>query len=233
MTPVFSGAHRSLNALSIGAPQRRDRLKGLFVTFDGVDGAGKSSLVAVVAELLVKQDVKVRAVRLPGGTDLGESLREIFLAEDFTGTASAAALLNFACFIEVYQRIVVPEISKGSVVIADRFVDSCVVYQGEQDPNAGMFAEKLFKLAFPPNAISLRFIVDADAEVCRARLLAGRTPDRFDSVDLGQIVRRRGAFLARQRATNPTAIVVKNNGDISIAADTISGHIRKALLEEC
>lgn len=100
----------------------------LFITFEGIDGAGKTTQIRGVASFLRKEKRKVRVLREPGGTPLGERLRELLLEGDEM-TAAAEASLFAAARAELVERVIVPLLEAGLDVVCDRHVDSSLAYQ--------------------------------------------------------------------------------------------------------
>lgn len=151
---------------------------GKFITFEGIDGAGKSTHIAFVAELLAAQGRRVVVTREPGGTPLGEKLRELLLHEKMH--LETEALLMFASRREHLAQVIEPALARGDWVISDRFTDATFAYQG------GGRKLSLDKLAIleqwvhPHLQPNLTLLFDVPLEVARARLQAAREPDKFE-----------------------------------------------------
>jgi dTMP kinase len=149
-----------------------------FITFEGVDGAGKSTHLAWFAEALRQRDIEVVLTREPGGTALGEQLREILLNQDMTiGTES---LLMFAARLEHIERVIKPALSAGKWVISDRFSDASFAYQGG---GRGYDWDKLNQLEQWVHADlqpDLTLFFDIPVEVARQRLSSNASLDRFE-----------------------------------------------------
>jgi len=106
-------------------------MKGLFITFEGMDGAGKSTHVSFLAESLRALGYAVVVTREPGGCPLAEKIREVLLDnQNVNMSARAEALLYAAARAEHVEKVIIPAIASGAVVICDRFVDSSLAYQG-------------------------------------------------------------------------------------------------------
>jgi len=106
-------------------------MRGLLVTFEGVEGSGKTTQAARLAEALQAEGLPTTVVREPGGTQLGEKVREILLSvEHHQMAAWAEAGLYTAARAQLLKEVVIPRMAKGDIVIADRFVDSTFAYQG-------------------------------------------------------------------------------------------------------
>jgi dTMP kinase len=106
-------------------------MQGKFITIDGIEGAGKSTQIQLIADFLTAKNIDFILTREPGGTDFGEKIRDILLDKS-TGVLSAKTelLLLFAARIEHVQQKIIPHLKKGVWVISDRFADSSYAYQG-------------------------------------------------------------------------------------------------------
>src|SRR5664279_3775980 len=102
--------------------------RGNFITFDGIDGAGKSSHIASVVALLESRGLTVVSTREPGGTPLGEKLRELLLHEPMH--LETEAMLMFAARREHLAQVIEPALTRGDWVVCDRFSDASYAYQG-------------------------------------------------------------------------------------------------------
>lgn len=106
------------------------RERGYFITFEGIDGAGKSTQLRILAELLVAHGHAVTTTREPGATPFGEKVRDLLLATEIALTPDAELLLFLADRIEHVSRVIKPALAAGNVVLCDRFSDSTIAYQG-------------------------------------------------------------------------------------------------------
>jgi len=106
-------------------------MRGKFITIEGPDGAGKTTQLNKIREYLLSKDRKVLVTREPGGTELGERLREILLAtEGDCPVPEAEALIYAACRVQLMKNVIAPALDSGCDVLCDRFVDSSLAYQG-------------------------------------------------------------------------------------------------------
>ena len=168
-----------------------------FITLEGVDGAGKSTHLTWLADSLRKQGIQVLVTREPGGTDLGERLRDILLSQSMRGETEA--LLMFAARLEHIEQVIKPALQQGTWVISDRFSDASFAYQGG---GRGVSMEKLEQLerwvheTLQPD---LTLLFDLPVEVARQRLSGGAAPDRFEQEKSDFFERVRQAYLERQK----------------------------------
>lgn len=172
-------------------------MTGLFITLEGVDGAGKSSHVEWLADHFRKLGRRVTVTREPGGTPLGEKLREIVLHDAMH--PETEALIMFAARREHIERIIRPVLARGDMVISDRFTDASFAYQCG---GRGLDATKLGELeAWVHGDLQpdLTLLFDVPGEVAQARLAGARAPDRFEQEKHDFHARVRAAYLDRAR----------------------------------
>lgn len=167
-----------------------DMTRGKFITFEGIDGAGKSTHVAFVAELLKASGKTVVLTREPGGTPLGEKLRELLLHEKMH--LETEALLMFAARREHLAQVITPALERGDWVISDRFTDATFAYQGGGRNLDLDKLEVLEEWVHPDLQPDLTLLFDVPLEVARARLDASRELDKFE--------REKAEFFAATRA---------------------------------
>ncbi len=168
--------------------------RGKFITLEGIDGAGKSTHVGSVARFLREQGKDVDVTREPGGTGLGEKLRELLLSQAMH--IETETLLMFAARQEHIAEVIEPALSAGRWVVSDRFTDATYAYQGA---GRGMAADRLAVLErwvqgeLRPD---LTIVVDVPVELAASRIASLR-PDRFEKEDREFFGRVRRAYLER------------------------------------
>jgi dTMP kinase len=180
---------------------------GKFITFEGVDGAGKSTHLEWFAETLRQRERgrEVLVTREPGGTPLGERLRDILLNQSMH--AETEALLMFAARREHIEQVIRPALQRGAWVISDRFSDASFAYQGG---GRGVSVDKLEQLERWVHADlqpDLTLLFDIPVEVARQRLSNNASLDRFEQEQQGFFERVRQAYLQRCRR-HPQRIVL-------------------------
>ena len=159
-----------------------------FITFEGMDGAGKSTHLAWFAEALQQRGHDVVVTREPGGTPLGEALREMLLNQSMG--ISTEAMLMFAARLEHVEQVIRPALAAGKWVISDRFSDASFAYQGG---GRGMDWDKLRQLeGWVQLQPDLTLLFDVPVEVARQRLANNVSLDRFEQ--------EQGEFFERVRA---------------------------------
>lgn len=181
-----------------------------FITFEGVDGAGKSTHLNWFADTLRARGIDLLVTREPGGTPLGEKLREILLHEPMH--AETEAMLMFAARREHIAQVIKPALERGTWVISDRFTDASFAYQGG---GRGVPIEKLEQLErwvqedLQPD---LTLLFDIPVEVARERLtknvaLTNVALDKFEQEKSDFFIKVRNAYLARAQK-NPARFAI-------------------------
>ncbi|PTQ78040.1 thymidylate kinase [Nitrosomonas oligotropha] len=173
--------------------------QGKFITLEGIDGAGKSTQLAWIVELLQRAGLQAVVTREPGGTELGERLRTVLLDKSMTMHAETEALLMFAARREHLDKVILPALAQGQWVISDRFTDASFAYQGG---GRGLDAGKLEILehwvqgALQPD---LTLYFDVPVEVGQQRVSQIKAADRFEKERGDFFQRVRAAYLNRAR----------------------------------
>ncbi len=170
-------------------------MAGLFITLEGMDGAGKSTHIPAILALLAKSGREVVSTREPGGTPLGEQLRELLLHKDMH--VETESLLMFAARAEHLQQVILPALARGAIVLSDRFTDASYAYQcGARGlPLAKMQALETWVQGDLQPDITLLF--DVPVEVSLQRLAGARTPDKFEAQGIEFFAKLRAQYLAR------------------------------------
>ena len=190
-------------------------MTGKFITFEGIDGAGKSTHIAWFAQQLqaklAPQGKKVVITREPGGTPLGERLREVLLHERMH--LETEALLMFASRREHIAEVIQPALDAGDWVISDRFTDATFAYQGG---GRGLAIDRLEALeAWVQQGLqpTKTILFDLAPEIAAARLADARTPDKFEAESAQFFLRTRAEYLRRAAAEPDRFVVLNANRD--------------------
>lgn len=170
-----------------------------FLTFEGIDGAGKSSQIAGACAWLEARGIALVQTREPGGTPLGEQLRTLLLHEAMH--IDTEAMLMFAARREHLAQRILPALAEGRWVVSDRFSDATYAYQvGGRGLSADKFA-RLEAWVHPGFQPDLTFLFDLDPAIAAARVAGtGAAPDRFEREQRDFFERVRAAYLARAEA---------------------------------
>jgi dTMP kinase len=203
--------------------------KGIFISFEGIDGAGKSSHIEALADAFraqIKPGQQVVLTREPGGTALSEKLREMILHEPMD--ALTESMLAFAARREHIVRVIAPALARGDVVLCDRFTDATFAYQGA---GRGFDFETLSKLEHSaqdlcrlPTEIAskirlnqgllqpdLTLLFDVPPAVAAQRLVAARQPDKFESQDVAFFERVASGYAMRMKSDPQRFVKIDGN----------------------
>lgn len=177
-----------------------------FITFEGIDGAGKSTHIAWFADSLRQRGIEVLLTREPGGTPLGEALREILLNQAMH--AETEALLMFAARREHVEQVIKPALQRGTWVLSDRFSDASFAYQGG---GRGVPLDKLEQLERWVHADlqpDLTLLFDLPVAVARQRLNQNVSLDRFEQEQSDFFERARLSYLLRSQKAPSRFVII-------------------------
>lgn len=198
-------------------------MRGRFITFEGLDGAGKSTQLDALAGVLQARGVPFVRTREPGGTPVGEQLRALMLGLNMTPLTET--LLMFAARAEHVARVIAPALGRGEWVLCDRYIDASYAYQGA---GRGVPADRLDRLsAWIGDALAggtdpdLTVLVDIEPAEAERRRATARTADRFESEPVAFFSTVREAYL-RRAAREPGRFLVVDGAD---ATARIQAHV--------
>ena len=196
-------------------------MRGRFITFEGIDGAGKSTQIDVIEATLRARGLDVIRTREPGGTPLGEVIRKELLSVSMD--PATETLLFFASRAEHIAQVIRPALERGAWVLSDRFTDATYAYQVG---GRGFPAEKVEELErwthgdLQPDRTVL---FDIDPEVAAKRVAQARNLDRFEKENLDFFTRVRNAYLTRAKQSPDRFLIVNSMQD----KETVSDILRK------
>jgi len=197
--------------------------RGRFITFEGIDGAGKSTQIDVVANALRARGIEPVITREPGGTPLAETLRTLVLNEPM-GPATETLLL-FAARSDHLERVLRPALAAGQWVLCDRFTDATYAYQAG---GRGMSTERIAALeqwVHPDLQPDLTLLFDVPPEIAAQRLATARTADRFESEQIAFFGAVRQRYLERAAAYANRFFVV----DSTASPEVIRGQLTELM----
>lgn len=193
-------------------------MTGRFITFEGIDGAGKSTHIAALTERLARQGAVVNT-REPGGTELAETLRGLFLHSGMDHLTEA--LLVFAGRRDHLQKVIEPALAAGQTVLCDRFTDASFAYQGAgrgMDLSVLTTLEQWVQQGRQPD-LTLWF--DLPPAMAAQRRAAAREADRFEQQDLDFFARVRAGYAARAEAAPQRFERIDASGSVAAVAAQI------------
>ncbi len=203
-------------------------MRGKFITLEGIDGAGKSTHHQWLVKRLREHGEQVVATREPGGTPLGERLRELLLTQPMH--LETEALLMFAARREHLDKLIVPALQRGDWVVSDRYTDASFAYQGGGrglDRGKLEILETWVQSGLQPD---LTLLFDVPVEMARARLAtAGNAPDRFEREQQAFFERVRQAYLDRAQREPRRIVRIDATGSL----DEIRKSLEKVISSIC
>ena len=198
---------------------------GRFITFEGIDGSGKSTHIDTVRGVLRARGIEPLVTREPGGTPLGESLRELVLNQPMT--REAETMLMFAARAEHLATVIRPALASGVWVLCDRFTDATYAYQaGGRGIDERAIAE-LEQWVHPDLQPSLTILFDVAPEVAAQRLARARSADRFEGEPIAFFGAVRAMYLKRATAEPERFVVIDADQQREIVRTQLEHLIRK------
>ncbi|MDR9395152.1 MAG: dTMP kinase [Roseovarius sp.] len=202
--------------------------QGFFLSFEGIDGSGKSTQARLLADALTRQDREVVTTREPGGSPGAEEIRALLLTGDADRWSAETEILLFtAARRDHLERTVAPAVENGRIVICDRFADSTRVYQGVGRTSRRETVDALHRLMIGREP-DLTVLIDIDPAISLERAIARADGEaRFESFGLEMQQRMRDAFLALAREFPERFIVIDGNHD----TQTVACNVMKMVTE--
>jgi len=194
-------------------------IKGLFITFEGIDGCGKSTQAVLTYRYLLTQGYKVKLLREPGSTETAEKIREILLDKKLSINNITELLLYEAARAEITSKEIAPELAKGNVVICDRFYDSTTAYQGYGRKLDIRMVRGLHRVAVGDIVPDLTMLFDVDLKTAQSR--RGKNPDRLEMQSDSFFKRVRKGFLETARKERKRIKVIDGSVDIDSVFDEV------------
>ena len=204
-------------------------MRGRLITLEGVEGVGKSTVVPVVKDFLLDRGVEVLHTREPGGTELGEQLRDVLLNTDQEIVPKAELLLMFAARAQHVEKVVAPALESGTWVLCDRFTDASFAYQGAGRKLGTGSVAVIEKWLLGSMNADLTLLLDASRETSLDRTKRRRELDRIETEGDEFFERVRQAYLERAKMYPQRIKVIDANPDI----ETVSASLRTQLEASC
>ena len=200
--------------------------KGYFITFEGGEGTGKSTQLALVKEALEQRGIKVCVTREPGGTELAEEIRGVLLSpRNETVDPTTELLLMFAARAQHLAQVILPAVDRGEWVLCDRFTDATYAYQqGGRGVDEDKIAilERLVQMGFNPD---LTLLFDAPIEISLQRMRDRGALDRFEQEGLEFMKRVRSTYLTRARVESERFRVIDATATVDDVRASVNLHL--------
>lgn len=208
----------------------QEKFPGFFLTFEGIDGSGKSTQCRMLAETLKTRGHEVVLTREPGGSPGAEEIRRLVLEGDPDRWSAETELLLFtAARRDHMERTILPALRAGKVVICDRFADSTRMYQGLSRGNLRGAVDQLHKLMIGREP-DMTLLIDMDPEVGLARAKGRQTAEeRFEDFGLELQQKMRAGFLSLSQEFSDRFRVVDGARDIDVVAQDVADLVAKTL----
>ena len=198
-----------------------------FISFEGIDGAGKSTHIGFVTDFLTSRGKSVISSREPGGTPIGEKLRDLLLHEKMH--LETEALLMFASRREHIAQVIAPALARGDWVLSDRFTDASFAYQGGGRGLDLAKMEALEQWVHPHLQPDLTLLFDVPLEVARDRLNATRTLDKFEQEQADFFAACRKEYLRRAAQFPERIVVIDSTRSIDAIREQLAAILEKLL----
>ena len=202
-------------------------MKNLFITFEGIDGCGKSTQAKILNDKLKETDSATILTEEPGGTLGANEIRKLLLRENnFSWSVETEVLLFMAARNDHVEKKIKPALEKGHTVICDRFIDSTLVYQGMRSKLAKKICLSLYDLI--GQVPSLTFLIDMNPEKALDRALSRKdNEDRFENYGIPFQIKVRNTFLRLAEENPKRIIVLKGESDKNQLANDVLSHVKK------
>ena len=204
--------------------------KGYFISFEGIDGSGKSTQIQKLAEFLEARDFDIVITREPGGSKGGEEIRNLLLQGNVDRWSAETEILLFtAARRDHLERIILPALKEGKIVICDRFTDSTRMYQGMRGVNLRNLVDTLNEnvIKFDPD---LTIVIDIKPEISLKRAKSRKTvEERFEDFGVDLQIKMRKGFLELAKEFRNRIEVVNGQQSIDKLAQDISSLVKAKL----
>ena len=210
------------------------KMQGKFITLEGMDGAGKSTHIPNIIAYLKSHGLEVISTREPGGTPLGEQLRELLLHADMH--PETETLLMFAARREHIAKVIAPALARGAYVLSDRFTDATYAYQSGAK---GVTTEKIRQLenwvqgqANDSLQPDLTLLFDVPVAVSLARLSNARAPDKFEREGAPFFEKLRNMYLVRAKQYPNRFHVINANQTLDVVKNKVNKILEEYILSK-
>ena len=190
-------------------------MQARFITLDGIDGAGKSTNLAFIRQWFEQRQLPVLFTREPGGTPVGEVLRELLLNPNTQASLRTETLLMFAARQQHLEDVILPALQNGTHVVSDRFTDATFAYQGGGRGVPLADIETLENWVQGNLRPDLTILLDVPLDISMSRISQAREKDRFEQEQAVFFTRVRQTYLSRAAAAPERYAVIDSNRELS------------------
>lgn len=202
--------------------------RGLFLSVEGIDGAGKSTHVDFLRDYLISKGLQVVVTREPGGTVVGEKIRDLLLMSEHLHS-NTELLLYFASRQEIIQQVILPNLERGVCVLADRFVDASIAYQGAGRQLGVEKVKTVYSLLEPRLVTDATFLFDAPLDVALERLRTDRDLDRIEQEPREFFNRVQQAYYQIANSEPERMKIISTNQTIAETRDALVKYVDEVL----
>lgn len=217
-----------IKEIKVGSRITTQTHKGMFITFEGVEGAGKTTNIAYIAEEIKKVGHNILLTREPGGTRIGEEIRSILISKDFPEMhPNTELLLMFAARSEHLHKKILPALKKGIWVLCDRFTDASYAYQGAGrgiDRSKIQDLERLVQGTLRPD---YTFLFDLEANIGLSRAQSRGDTDRFEQQHIDFFNKVRTEYLVLAEKYNKRFKIINAQHDLQTVQHQIKDNLNK------
>lgn len=201
--------------------------RGIFLSVEGIDGAGKSTHVEFIRDYLVSHGIQVVITREPGGTVVGEKIRELLLNSEHMHH-NTELLLYFASRQEIISQVIVPNLYAGCWVLADRFVDASIAYQGGGRMLGVDKVKQIYAMLEPVLTTDMTFLFDAPLALAMERLNRGEK-DRIEQEGLDFFMRVQNTYYQLEAEQPQRVKRIATNQPIAVTRKTLTRYLDQLL----
>ncbi len=203
--------------------------RGLFITFEGIDGCGKSTQARRLERRLEEEGIASLLLREPGGTPISEDIRKVLLNPDNSSMAPEnEALLLAASRSQLLKEVIIPRLEKGTIVLCDRYIDSTLAYQGFGRDLPQKWLRQINRLAFELAIPDKTFLFDLPVDVALSRL-GNRQRDRIEATGVDFLEKVRNGFLTLAEQESDRYIILDGQNQIEELEKEISSQVLRII----
>ena len=198
--------------------------RGVFITFEGCEGCGKTTQIGLLSERLQKANKEILVTREPGGTTVGEMVRHILIGNEASNMCPETELLLFAaCRAQLVREVLVPELQRGKFILCDRFLDSTTVYQGVARQLAQGPVKAINDFAVGNLMPDLTIVLDIPAEESRLRVQRriNSIPDRIEKESINFYAAVREGYLYLAKELPERLVLIDGSKDVATVSNEI------------